>query len=137
MKHFNFYELFDDTEFQHFARDMIQIRDNITFEGFGKGRDGAMDGYYIDQAGKITILQVKHYKQHNITHLKNEAEKVKKIKPDKYILVLSYDIIHDTKKEIMSLFHPYIRNSNDILTNDDLNNLIHDASGKYKCIKDK
>lgn len=50
-------------------------------------------------------------------------------------MVLSYDILPKTKDKIMTFFHPYIKETRDIVTNDDLNNLIQDASGKYKKLK--
>lgn len=43
MSGYNFHDIFEALEFQDFARDMIQVRDNLRFESFGEGKDGGMD----------------------------------------------------------------------------------------------
>lgn len=137
MANYRFYENFGDKEFQDFARDIVQIRENIKLENFGNGRDGGMDGRYISSKGKVTVLQVKHYKAYSKTSLEQELEKAKEIKPDRYILALSYDVRPDTKEKIKEMFKPYIKNTSDIILNADLNDYLGDVSGKYKSVERK
>ena len=137
MAYYRFYDIFEDTEFQDFARDIVQIRENIKLENFGRGIDGGIDGRYISSKEKVTILQVKHYRAYSKTSLKNELKKVKEINPDRYILALSYDVQPDTKEKIKEMFKPYIKSVSDIITNGDLNDCIGDVSGKYKSVERK
>ena len=62
MKSYEYNSIFTPQEFQDFARDIIQIKENKFIESFAEGKDGGIDGRFIDQEGNITILQVKRYK---------------------------------------------------------------------------
>lgn len=53
--------------------------------------------------------------------LREEKKKADRIKPDRYILVLSRDVSPEQKKKIRELFHPYIIADEDIVTGKDLN----------------
>ena len=51
MKTYNFNMAFSPLEFQKFARDMLQKRENVFFESFAEGRDDVIDA--INRARKI------------------------------------------------------------------------------------
>lgn len=59
MADYDFYTLFDSLEFQDFARDMVQIREGITFESFARGTDLGIDGRYVLKDGSVIIFQAK------------------------------------------------------------------------------
>lgn len=95
-----------------------------------------MDGRFINSEGKTTVLQAKRYPRYDSTSLKEEAKKVKKLNPDRYILVLSYD--SPSKKDtIMEMFYPYIKTPSDIIMNSDLNDYLSEATGRYKKVEYK
>lgn len=128
MNKYDFHKLFDPMTFQDFSRDMIQIRDNIFFESFKEGKDQGIDGRYYDDSNTV-ILQVKRYDR-SFSALKSylkidEVPKVKKMNPTKYILVISMNFSPKQKDEIKELFFPYIKNTRDIVSSDDLNNLLN------------
>lgn len=56
MADYDFYTLFDSLEFQDFARDMVQIREGITFESFARGTDLGIDGRYVLKDGSVIIF---------------------------------------------------------------------------------
>ncbi|MBR3771098.1 MAG: restriction endonuclease [Clostridium sp.] len=130
MANYRFYDVFEPKEFQDFVRDIVQIRENIKLENFGDSRDGGMDGRFICSKGEFTVLQVKRYKAYSKTSLQQELNKVNEIKPDRYILALSYDAEPDTKDKIKEMFKPYIKNTSDIVLNADFNDYLGDVSGK-------
>lgn len=74
MKSYEYSSIFTPQEFQNFARDIIQIKENKFIESFAEGKDGGIDGRFIDQEGNITILQVKRYKNMNVTILNTMKE---------------------------------------------------------------
>ena len=47
MSDYDFRKIFEPMEFQDFARDMIQVRENIFLESFAEGRDKGIDGRYV------------------------------------------------------------------------------------------
>lgn len=137
MANYRFYDIFEPGEFQDFARDIVQVRENIKLENFGNGRDGGMDGRYISREGNITVLQVKRHKAYSKASLESELKKVKRINPDRYILVLSVNEEPGTKDRIKKIFQPYIKDVADIILNGDLNDYLSDVAGKYRAVERK
>lgn len=138
MMQYHFHDLFESIEFEQLARDVVQIRDRIVLETFAKGPDSGMDGRFVS-TNKTVILQVKNYEANNfaslLKSLKQEREKLERIRIDRYILVLSVNLTPKRKAEIQDLFQPYITIPSDIITEDDLNNLLGQA--EYKCVMEK
>lgn len=135
--------MFSPLEFENFARDMIQIRENIIFESFADGKDGGIDARYIDKDGATTILQAKRLKNMNtqiLSIMKKEKRKMDKLvqegkRIDRYILALSEDIGRKRKDEILNLMSSYIKSPDDIVMQKDFNNLI--SMQEYKEIEAK
>ncbi|MDN3955955.1 hypothetical protein [Sporolactobacillus laevolacticus] len=138
MANYDFHKLMEPMQFQKFSRDIIQIRDDLSFESYKEGKDQGIDGGSFHNNHTI-ILQAKRRKcefRRLIRDLKNyEKEKVQKLNPDRYILVLSMDLSKKDKDEIVQLFSPYIKNTVDIVTQEDLNNLL--GQKKYHSIEKK
>ncbi|WII38406.1 ATP-binding protein [Paenibacillus thiaminolyticus] len=138
MINYDYHKLLEPMEFQKLSRDIIQIRDGIFLESYKEGKDQGVDGGYFHKNHSI-ILQAKRKKSDYrslLRQLKNEeVEKVKKINPDRYILCVSMNLSKKEKEEIKQIFHPYITNSADILTEEDFNNLLGDEA--YKSIENK
>lgn len=124
----------NDKEFEDLSVDLISKDKNKRFERFKVGKDGGIDGrFYHD--GSQEIIQCKHYLKTGfrglITSLNkkndkgvNEIEKVKNLKPTKYIFVTSLTLSAENKKTIKELFDPYIKNDNDIYGQEDLNQIL-------------
>lgn len=128
---YDFHQLLDWMDFQNLARDIVQIRDNILLESFKEGKDRGIDGRFCNTEG-TTILQAKRYGEFRTIKQKLEVElvKVKRLTPQRYILVMSIELSVDQKDEIMQMFQPYIKTSGDIITSDDLNNYLNHSDYK-------
>lgn len=127
MKNYDFHSLLEPMEFQNLVRDIVQIKERIYFESFADGRDEGIDGLYCNDEETI-ILQAKRYgttfSKLKYKLSKEELPKVKKLDPTRYILCISMDLSPGNKREIYELFNGYIKNTSDILTSKDLNNLL-------------
>ena len=127
MPNYNF-ETLSGNEFEILARDLLQQELNIVLESFKSGRDNGIDLRYALSKGNFLIVQCKHYVGSGITKLisdlkKHEASKVKKLAPQRYIVVTSVGLSPSNKDEISKLFSPFTSPS-DIYGRDDLNNLL-------------
>ena len=119
----------NDKEFEVLVVDLLSITNDIRIERFKTGKDRGVDGRFFTDSGKEIILQCKHYLKSGyrvlISKIKNEeSKKVKILNPSKYIFVTSLPLSWDNKEEINKIFHPYIKRSDDILGQEDLNDLL-------------
>jgi len=118
----------NDREFESLAGDIISKHLNLNVEKFKAGKDGGVDGRFW--IGKNEgILQCKHYwktgYQGLISKLKTEeVNKVKKISPHRYLFLTSVPLSRKNKKEIFSLFIPFIKSETDIWGEDDINSFL-------------
>jgi hypothetical protein len=134
MTDYDFFNL-QYNEFENLTRDLLQKEFGIYIESFKNGKDGGIDLRYGTIKGVTAIVQVKRYKDWKTLKpiLDKEVVKVKKLNPSKYILSTSAGLTPANKAIIMSMFHPFIKESEDIYGRDDLNNLI----GKHTDIEKK
>lgn len=116
-------------DFENLVRDLVQAKFKILLESFKSGPDQGIDFRYCPATDKTLIVQCKHYIESGYKVLKreieeNEAKKLKKLDPDRYIFATSLGLNPSQKNEIYSTFDPYIKGEGDILGRDDLNNLL-------------
>ena len=114
-------------EFEYLTRDLLQKKENVFVESFTTGRDGGIDLRYSISKDKKVIVQAKRYKEFSDlrSNLKKEVEKVKAIKPTRYIISTSVGLTPANKDEIKDLFAPIICiKDEDIWGRTDLNNLL-------------
>lgn len=126
MSNYDFSKALLPERFQDFARDILQVREKTVMESFRKTKDGGID-MRTKKDGKVVIGQAKRISNKNdlMKELrKTEIYKVKKLNPDRYILITSIDYNDKIKKEIMELFKGYIKDEKDIIGNEDLNNYL-------------
>lgn len=114
------------SEFECFSRDLLQKREAVFIESFVNGRDKGIDLRFAYSKDKTCIVQSKRYKEWNELKntLKAEVEKVKRLKPQRYILTTTVDLSVSQKDEIMAMFSPFILCTADVLGRKDLNNLL-------------
>ena len=145
MKTYNFYNTFEPMEFQDFARDIIQIRENIVLESFSEGKDRGIDGRYVGEDGYTIIFQAKrilHTNERIVNIVKKEKCKLDElvaqgIRIDRYILVLSGDVSVAKKIKIQEMLEPYVIEPQDIIGSKDLNNYLSSSENKYKSVEGK
>lgn len=122
-------------EFENLSRDLLQKKLGVYIESFTTGRDGGIDFRHTIDKSKKYLIQSKRYKDFSslYTNLKKEAKKVGKLKSDKYFLTTSVGLTPKNKSDILTLFSPHIKKTEDILGKDDLNNLL----GQYSDVEKK
>lgn len=133
MPNYDFHALLEPLEFQDLVCDIVQLRDDIFLETYKEGRDSGIDGSYTNSTKKI-IVQAKRYQQdfkklyRDLQHI--ELPKVRKLKPDRYILGVSMDFDPEQKVKIKNLFEGYITNTSDVLSGKDINRFLRDPAYK-------
>ena len=119
------------------ARDLLQAEWGITLESFKTGKDGGIDLRYATAQQPIIIVQCKHYVRTGLTgllrNLKKEAEKVRLLKPDRYVLVASIPLSPTDKTAIIKIIGDNFLAASDVIGLEGLNNLL----GKHAEIEGK
>lgn len=131
MADYDFHQL-SPHDFENMARDLLQADWGVKLESFKTGKDGGIDFRYA-QSGFQVIVQCKHYMRTGLTgllrDLSKEAAKVRKLKPQRYVLITSVPLSPQNKEEIVNIIGADVLNTGDILGQDDLNNrLSHQPS---------
>lgn len=123
MRNYDFHELLSAEEFEKFAASILKIRDKQKVKTNQVTKDGGIDLYFLEEH---VIGQVKRYKNKAskvISSLKSEVERVKKLKPNRYIVVTSAVISKEKRETLLSMFGGYLQKE-DIIDKDDLNELL-------------
>lgn len=137
MRNYDYNKLLDSRTFEYLAKDIIEVRENKEFEIFSEVKDKGIDLRNIEN-GFSTIVQVKRYKDFKSLYnqLKNtELEKVKKLKPDRYIIITSSPISVENKNQIKELFKDCNLEEKDIIGCEALNSIIEGP--EYKKVEDE
>lgn len=135
MPNYDFHKLLEPLEFEKLVCDIVQVREGLFVEMYKEGRDSGIDGSYINNNNKRTIIQAKRYKQNFRQLMKSlkdiELPKVRKLKPDRYILGVSIIFQPGEKEQIIELFEGFIISKNDILSSIDINRLLEEPQYKW------
>lgn len=127
MVNYDFHKKLSPYEFQDLVRDILQAKEGIFLESFKEGKDEGIDARRKDNDDEL-IVQVKRYKNDFSALYQSlkryELPKVKKLEPTRYIIATSVELSELHKKKLLDLFEGFIQNTNDILGNEDLNNLL-------------
>ncbi|HWK03748.1 MAG TPA: restriction endonuclease [Puia sp.] len=121
------YEFLSPLEFESLAKDLIERKEGKYFEIFKEGKDSGIDLRHITSDNEIIIVQCKRYKDdfgYLFNSLQKEAEKAKKLSPDRYILITSVGLTPHNKDVIQTLFHPIIKATGDIISRDEIDALL-------------
>lgn len=125
-------------DFEILSRDLLQTHLNITLESFKSGPDQGVDFRYALSKKDSIIVQCKRYGESGFTKLFSdlngkELEKVKKLKPKRYVLSTSVPLNKNQKDKLKKALAPFVKTTGDIFGASDLNNLL----GKYEDIETK
>lgn len=129
MSGYTFHSL-SDADFEELCRDLLQASLQLRVQSFTKGRDGGIDLLNASRDGD-TIVQCKHYCRSDFSKLKSKVEreelpKLKKLKPNRYILCTSIGLTPDNKKALVAILKPYCLSTDDIFGCNDLNGFLRD-----------
>ncbi|PZO63102.1 MAG: hypothetical protein DI498_14140 [Paracoccus denitrificans] len=135
MPDYDFHQL-SPYDLELLARDLLQAHWGVTIESFKTGKDGGIDLRYAAGVGKL-IVQVKHLLRTGIAglmrELAKEAEKVRRLKPTRYVLVTSVPLSAVNKDAIVALIGADVLTPSDVIGREDLNNLL----GQHPAIEGK
>lgn len=141
MKEYTF-DTLNDYDFELLVRDLFNRREqlqgtNIVFQSFKKGKDQGIDLLYSSIKYQFEIVvQIKHYIETPLSTLINqlntksksrpnsEYDKIKQIKPNRFILVTSKKLSLSNKAAIQKMLSPYIKGPQDIYGREDINALL-------------
>lgn len=114
-------------DFELMCRDLLQAEWGLVLESFKTGKDDGIDFRYA-RAGQRVIVQCKRFVQTGLggllREIRNEALKVKELKPQRYILMTAAPISDNNKARIVELIGDSFIDPADIFGRDDLNNLL-------------
>jgi hypothetical protein len=116
-------------DFEILVRDLLQREFGFTLKSFKSGKDWGIDLRRFTAPGNTLIVQCKHYAASGLEALlrdleRDEAPKVKKLKPKRYVLATSVPLSPSNKEAICNIFKPYCASPGDVYGRDDLNNLL-------------
>ena len=121
----------NDYEFVLLCKDIMEQKLHRTLYTFPKGPDGGID-ISDSKAVNNTVIQVKHYvnsKYSNLLYsLKQEVEKVQKIKPQEYYVCSGMKLSRKQKFEIFTLFQDYMEDVSYIVDSIEINDFLSEAA---------
>lgn len=128
MSDYDFKQL-NDKEFEILCSDLLGEVEGRRFERFKAGKDAGVDGRFFADKGKEVILQCKHWCNTPLKQLVHtlstvEKPKIDKLKPNRYLLIVSNPLSRADKKTIHRALVPYVVSESDIYGKEDLNDLL-------------
>lgn len=128
MNEYDFSRL-NDKEFEVLCTDLLSAELGVRFERFKPGRDGGVDGRYFTPAGDQWVLQSKHWVSTPFSKLlnelaKTEAPKLAKLKPARYVLMVSHSLSPADKAKLSDCFRTYTTCPIDVYGREDLNDML-------------
>lgn len=111
-------------DFEELVHDLLQVDWKLELEIFAGGRDGGVDLRRVDDAG-LLIIQCKNYEGSGYSALRTkmrdeELPKIRRLVPNRYVLVTSVSLTVGQKDELFKLLSPWVRNTGDIIGKQDL-----------------
>lgn len=126
----------DDFDFENLVIQILNEEEkekgsDITYRSFKKGKDRGVDFRYSTCENENYIIgQAKHYYNSKFSDLRNsilgsrskkgEYEKIKDLKPYKYIFATSMSLTLGQVDKVFEWLHPYCRSKNDIIHRGDI-----------------
>ncbi|MGW5410752.1 nSTAND3 domain-containing NTPase [Actinomadura geliboluensis] len=122
-----------DFDFERLCRDLFEEVLGVRLELFAPGADGGVDLRYMSGRRKEVVIQCKHWMKSGraklVRHMLNqELAKVKKLKPERYILATTVNMTRGAKDKLYEAFQPFIKSPSDIFGIDEISALLQDNS---------
>ena len=119
-------------EFESLCRDLLQAELGFPLELFAPGPDRGIDIRHIgvaDGEQRTIVAQCKRWAEDSFSDLlrhltKVELPKIRKLAPERYILMTSVRLSPDRKDKIVAALQPWIGTPSDVLGRDDLSGLL-------------
>ncbi|MDD4528165.1 MAG: restriction endonuclease [Candidatus Margulisbacteria bacterium] len=129
MSNYNFSTL-NDKEFEQISKDLLNAKYCLDLQDFKVGKDKGIDlRFSTPKNNNSIVVQVKHYVGSGFAQLKHtllnkELDKIRFLKPDRYIIVTSLPLSPSNKDELRENLSPFVLTSNDIFGQEDLNGFL-------------
>ena len=131
MTTYNFSEI-SDFEFEALCRDLLQEELGLSLELFSPGPDGGIDIRYIgsiENEANVIVAQCKRWAANSfpklLRHLsKEELPKIRKLTPQRYIVMTSVELTPGRKEKIAKALKPWIHTSSDVMGKHDVSGLL-------------
>ena len=116
-------------DFETLISGLLRKEWGVRLEAFKSGRDQGIDLRYARAGDGTTIIQCKHFIRSGFHTLaaslrKEEAPKVRKLAPARYVLVTSVGLTPTNKDELIGIFAPFITSTLDIIGQTEINQLL-------------
>ncbi len=118
-------------DFERLTRDLLSSEWSVRVESFKSGRDQGIDLRYTDpESGQETIIQCKRYAPGAFARLKRDIQsgelpKVRRLSPERYLLVTSIPLSAANKNELFELLRPWCKSTSDIFGASEINGLLN------------
>ena len=101
-----------DIDFENFSKDILSYKLGINMRTFRKGKDKGIDAISLGKNNNW-IMQAKFFRKTTDSTirrvLKEESEKVKQLKPERYFLFIGKELTVSLYEEIIEMFSPYLK----------------------------
>lgn len=129
MAKFDYDSTLSPMDFQDLSADLIEARDGIQLERFGEGPDQGIDFRFVDSKGGLTVIQCKRLAKAAFPRLyrevsEKELAKIKKLNPQRYILVTSVSMNPARKRKLFEALNPYCVSESDIIGREQIDALL-------------
>ncbi|WP_428742165.1 restriction endonuclease [Tenacibaculum sp.] len=124
MANYDFQNLLSPLDFEHLVKDLLSAELKMEFTTFASGKDGGVDLRYSKNGDSNIVVQCKRVKYIGKKTLTEEAEKLKKLNPDKYYFVTSSELSVAKTDQIREIFEDWIDSDEYIYSREKLNTLI-------------
>lgn len=124
MANYDFQNLLSPLDFEHLVKDLLSAELKMEFTTFASGKDGGVDLRYSKNGDSNIVVQCKRVKYIGKKTLSEEAEKLKKLNPDKYYFVTSSELSVAKTDQIREIFEDWIDSDEYIYSREKLNSLI-------------
>lgn len=119
----------NDKEFEALVADLLSEEWGVHVERFKPGKDGGVDGRFYSPNGGECVVQCKHWAASGLAALQRhlegtEAAKVKRLKPERYVLATSVPLSRRNKSVIRGYFSDHVQSDSDVLGQEDINALL-------------
>lgn len=126
MAHYDFHQL-SPHDFELLMRDLLQAEWSVRLESFKPGKDGGIDMRLLVKKNPI-VFQCKHFVRTGfsglVRELKEEAAKVRELKPERYVLATAVPLSAANKDKIVEIIGADYLVPSDVLGQEDLNNIL-------------
>ena len=86
MRNYDFHELLSASEFQQFAKSILEIKENKKIKSNPMTKDGGIDLYYLDENTIVQVKNAQNKASQVLSELKKETNRIKKLKDRKSVV---------------------------------------------------